>query len=653
VACVICCHSYKKMTTETTAVTRVNTAATASLKNCFTAGTTAIASMTVLPETVIRPLIDWYIQSEFARLAHEPDPEGGQTPLVEAAERGDEASVFMILQHVTRNLVGHGALQRYHVNANYDSWHNLTALHMAAIHGHEAIAHLLLQLQEEEGEIKEGKDGKLYDQYCDTPPYWKDHDCEMTQPKALAVGPTWALRANSSTTSSRRSRLTDIERPDCVGWTPLVHAMVHGQYTIALLLLQHGAQYLHWKDDAGRTMLHLAAQEGHTALVMLLLEQEQDGDHRGMEPMIQARDIKGWTALHYALAGYTNHHNNKKTPTNTMDCATTNVRYQLVQLLLHHGASVNAPNDSHQTALHLAVHAEMNRIPNTKSTTSRLVVQLLLDHGANVHAVNNRGRTALHLAAMDGRLWPLLSTLLQHGACVNAKDDDDCTALHIALRNIMAVPPPLMPMPERTSRSDNCVAEEGVILVELLLRYGANVTLVDEIGRTPLFHATTGHKDIYVRLLLEAHQQQQQLQEDTTCCASSGIINAQDCQGRTPLHNAVRRGEETIVRLLLQYQCPSCGAGVNRNLADRSGWTALHFSADIGNYSLTQQLLLVTITSGGAAVAADPSLCNRNGHKPLDIAMSRGFHSVAQLLQQQILSTFSTTTTNDAAAQRE
>jgi ankyrin repeat protein len=630
------------MTTENTTITTVNTTATASLKQCS-------ASMTVLPETVIRPLIDWYIHSEFARLAHEPNPEGGQTPLVEAAERGDEASVFMILQHVTRNLVGHGALQRYHVNANYDSWHNRTALHMAAIHGHEAIAHLLLQLQEVEDETKEENDGKLYNQYRDTPPCWQDHDCERSQPTASAGGPTCAP-------SSRRSHLTDIECPDCVGWTPLVHAMVHGQYTLALLLLQHGAQYLQWKDDAGRNMLHLAAEGGHTAVVALLLEQQQqqDGDHHGMEPMIQARDNKGWTALHYALAGYANHYNSKNTTTNKKDCATINDRYQLVQLLLHHGANVNARSGSGHTALHWAAHAETNMITNKESTTSRLVVQLLLDHGANVHAVDNRGRTALHLAAMDGRLWPVVSTILQHGACVNAQDIDDCTALHIVLRHIMMLPPPLMPMPEGKCSSDNSGEEEaGVTMVKLLLRYGANVALADEIGRTPLFHATTGHNDIYVRLLLEAHQHQQQLQGDTTCCCSSGIINAQDCQGRTPLHNAVRRGEETIARLLLQYQCQNCGAGVNRNLADRWGWTALHFAADIGHYSLTQQLLLVTRSSGGvvAAVAADPSLRNCDGHTPLDLAMSRGFHSVAQLLQQQILSTTTTTTTaSDAAA---
>jgi 26S proteasome non-ATPase regulatory subunit 10 len=59
------------------------------------------------------------------------------------------------------------------------------------------------------------------------------------------------------------------------------------------------------------------------------------------------------------------------------------------------------------------------------------ILQLLLNHGASVNAVNNDGRTPLHYAASWGHV-DILQLLLSHGASVNAVDKEGGTPLHDA-----------------------------------------------------------------------------------------------------------------------------------------------------------------------------------------------------------------------------
>ena len=58
-----------------------------------------------------------------------------------------------------------------------------------------------------------------------------------------------------------------------------------------------------------------------------------------------------------------------------------------VQLLVRHGADVNASDKTHSTPLHLA--------PSKGCVES---VKLLIQHGADVNAKNGRQSTPLHLA---------------------------------------------------------------------------------------------------------------------------------------------------------------------------------------------------------------------------------------------------------------
>jgi ankyrin repeat protein len=156
--------------------------------------------------------------------------------------------------------------------------------------------------------------------------------------------------------------------------------------------MENGAD-VHAKDGMKLNALHLAAYNGHTAILGLLLKNGAN---------VHADNDGNWTALH--SAAYKGHE-------------------AVLRLLLEHGADIHAKDGTDCTALHWAV-----------LNGHEAALRLLLEHGADVHAKNNKKWTALHLTASNGH-ETMLRLLVEHGADVHAKDDRDWTALHFAAYN--------------------------------------------------------------------------------------------------------------------------------------------------------------------------------------------------------------------------
>jgi len=96
---------------------------------------------------------------------------------------------------------------------------------------------------------------------------------------------------------------------------------------------------------------------------------------------------------------------------------------EIAELLLAHGADVNAKDKYGDTPLHTACHGRPIEL-----------VRILLKHGADVNAKSTTGHTPLHFAAFDTYGTEVASLLLTHGAEVNAKlKDDGSTPLDIAV----------------------------------------------------------------------------------------------------------------------------------------------------------------------------------------------------------------------------
>ena len=247
------------------------------------------------------------------------------------------------------------------------------------------------------------------------------------------------------------------------------------------LLVNFGAN-VNAQDENNATPLHLASSTPASLAAHKLL------DH-GANP--NARDNQGQTPLQLLLKHANNFHSShrfvQRLLTNGVDVniqdrnnvsalhwASKRWARQMAEVLLERGAQVNMKNDQDQTPLHLLLSSNMYR--------SLDYTHLLLKHGADANAQDMNNTTPLHLASQSG-LVGVARILLDRGANPNAMNVQGQTPLHLFLTTFQA--------PDVDSRG----------LVELLLKFGADVTAQDTNNTTPLQLALRGGKTEISRIL--------------------------------------------------------------------------------------------------------------------------------------------------------
>jgi ankyrin repeat protein len=243
------------------------------------------------------------------------------------------------------------------------------------------------------------------------------------------------------------------------------------------------------------------------------------------------------------------------------------------------------------------------------------VLKLLLDEtDINVNYKPQNGVTALHLATRHG-YEAMAKQLLEKGSSVDCQDFSNETPLHYAAEN----------------------GDRG--LVALLLEYGANVHHLDVVGSNPLHKAVKSGIQNVIELLIHrgANVNEQNNLGWTALHIAAAYgksvhlllleegarINAKDIHGQTPLHKAVQKKEEPIIKDLIDY-------GANINPQDNSGFSPLHIAADLGCDGIIKLLV-----ENGATI----DLRNRDGYTPLRVASFNGDReTVKQLLSLSELS---------------
>ncbi|KAM9740697.1 nuclear factor NF-kappa-B p105 subunit isoform 1-T1 [Menidia menidia] len=141
--------------------------------------------------------------------------------------------------------------------------------------------------------------------------------------------------------------------------------------------------------------------------------------------------------------------------------------------------------------------------------------------------------------------------------------------------------------------------------VEALLLAGADPTLTDRHGNTPLHLAAQQDGGEMVETLLQHPERR-------------ALLEGSNTRGLCPIHEAVLSNRLAPLRALL-------GGGANVEAAERSGGrTPLHLAAEADNVSLAGCLLL----EGNAAVDS----CTFNGSTPLHTAAGRGSVRLSALL---------------------
>lgn len=172
------------------------------------------------------------------------------------------------------------------------------------------------------------------------------------------------------------------------------------------------------------------------------------------------------------------------------------------------------------------------------------VVFALLQSRASVAVPDQWGRTPLHTAAAAGR-GELVSVLLGgDGSTESLIPTDGAAAIQM---EDLTLKTPLHDAATACSLSSTT----------MIIRAGANVVAVDEVGSHPLHHAAEAGNMDAISALIQA----------------SADVNAANQLGNTPLHRAARAGQLEAARALLN-------AGADPTVENEAGDTPAEMNAN-------------------------------------------------------------------------
>ena len=306
----------------------------------------------------------------------------------------------------------------------------------------------------------------------------------------------------------------------------LVKAAEVGDIAAVLKFLEQGKS-IESRDQKGRTALIAASQHGHAEIVNLLLDKGA---------LINARATSGSTAFQYAAQ---NHHidslkllHTRGADVNTINrngfsplgVAIVNRDEQVVRLLLDYGADPNVKlagspliiealrNDSAEILQMLiekgadvnATREEYGDTPLMYAVAPQQMeaIKLLLSRGADIRAKDFSGKNVLHSLLCNNYSKPentqLLELLLDNNADYDAQGrsltsfKDGSTPLICAVRRGFhkSVNTLLTRRPDVNRKDQDghtalyyAVEENSVMMVDVLLRHGANPALEAELER--------------------------------------------------------------------------------------------------------------------------------------------------------------------------
>jgi ankyrin repeat protein len=240
--------------------------------------------------------------------------------------------------------------------------------------------------------------------------------------------------------------------------------------------LSHGGD-LHAVDSKERNGLHRAARLGKTEIARMLIDRGLDvnGVDASGEAALQMACRNGHLDLARLLVACGAELNYVPSPelteySETALCSTVRKgRLEVLEFLLKAGADPNCVSSAKRYPLHAAIWWN----------TGFQILRLLIEHGADLSIIDKQGNDALHVAVTAESLeeterLELCRLLLQKGAIVNSQNMRGETALHKAV----------------------CCGDLAV--VKHLVENGANLECHDEtFGMTPLEMAIKrGRKEI-------------------------------------------------------------------------------------------------------------------------------------------------------------
>ncbi|XP_077629177.1 ankyrin repeat domain-containing protein 55 [Crocuta crocuta] len=297
-------------------------------------------------------------------------------------------------------------------------------------------------------------------------------------------------------------------------------------------------------EEVDLTMVYQAASNGDVNALTSVIREDPS--------ILECCDSEGCTPLMHAVSGR---------------------QVDTVKLLLKMGANINMQDAYGRTSLCLATY--LGWLEGCVS---------LLRNGAKHNIPDKNGRLPLHAATAEPDVR-LLTVLVQQSNLseINHQDNEGMTPLHwAAFHN----------RPQHT---------------QMLLKKGADPTLVDKDFKTALHWAVQSGNRILCSIILSHHQ-------------GPSIINYDDESGKTCVHIAAAAGFSDIINELARV--PEC----NLQALDMDDRTPLHWAAAAGKADCVQSLL---------ELGMDSNLRDTKESTPLAYALYCGHAACVRLLSQE------------------
>lgn len=253
------------------------------------------------------------------------------------------------------------------------------------------------------------------------------------------------LEKNISTIIDLINEGADVNVKDFRGYPPL-HLVARDkdqQYSIEIanLLIKAGAN-IDSINDEKRTAVHEAVVSKNFPIFEHLIS---------CGALVNTKDFTEATPLH-VVAYYLSNSTDKEEKTKLLKAAET---------LLNNKADINAKDMNYWTPFHIVA-----------KETNVDVVKFFLKYQPDVNIKLAHGETILNFASRFNKNLEIMQLLIDHGGDVNNPcEDDGSTSLHWACRG--------------------CDKK----LVKFLLKNGANINIVDDENRTPIFSLLDTYKD--------------------------------------------------------------------------------------------------------------------------------------------------------------
>ena len=241
-----------------------------------------------------------------------------------------------------------------------------------------------------------------------------------------------------------------------------------------------------------------------------------------------------------------------------------------VDLILKWGVDVNAAGFDGKTALHEAACLRH----------SADIVQLLLNHGANIEAHDDEDISVMKLAIYEGSA-AVVECLISNGAKINERPYSKEPLIFYALRKCSFQIEPKIKILLAHGIDPNWMDERGTTALHRIAEIGSGIN-VAKIFVDASADVNAELLDGSTPLHLSARKGRSYLIEFLKDCGASLV--ATDDRGMTALHISASIGDLVAVRTLV-------GAGANVQSKDNKGWTTLHYAARIRSDDTLETLL--------------------------------------------------------------